>query len=124
MNFELNYQEKLIKVSSHNLSKDNMAKLASDLKSIRLNCELAEPLPPINYPALVHHSVTESTIKKKYGIKFATKRYSEMDDYERELQKIKSVTRHKKIHQNVNRRLFKMYEILPDYVIEALFIKK
>ena len=119
-----NYQDKLMKVSSHNLSKDNMAKLANNLKSIRLNCELAEPLPPINYPALVHHSVTESTIKKKYGIKYSCKKYNEMDDYEREIQKIQNITRHKKIHQNTNRKLYKMYEILPEYVIEALFIKK
>ena len=119
-----NYQEELIKVSSHNLSKDNMAKLASNLKAIRLNCETSEPLPPINYPALVHHSVAESSTKKKYGIKFSSKRNNEMDDYEREIQKIKSITRHKKIHQNTNRKLYKMYEILPGYVIEALFNKK
>ena len=118
------YQEDILRVSSINLSKDNMLKLFSDLKNIRLNSEQAKPLPPINFKALVHHSMEESNAKKKYGLRVQSKKFSQMDEYEKELYKIKTTSRHEKLNNTNNKFLYKMYEVLPEHVVDTIYAKK
>lgn len=120
------HQQNILQLSSMNLSNDNMVKLISDLKSLRMNSELTKPLPPINYKALVLHSVDEVAKKNKkkvYGINLKEKKLSDMDEYEKEMYMIRINGRHKKI-ESTNKRLFKLYDILPEYVVEAVFKKK
>ena len=119
------YQEDILRVSSINLSKDNMLKLYSDLKNIKLNSDLAKPLPPINFKTLINHSLDEGfEQKKRYGYKVQLKKFSEMDEYEKEMYKIKINTRHEKMNITNNKLLYKMYEILPEHVVETIYGKK
>ena len=118
------YQEDILRVSSINLSKDNMLKLFSDLKTIRINSEQAKPLPPINFKALVHHSLDENNEKKKFGLKLQNKKFSQMDEYEKEMYLIKTNSRHEKMNSNNNKFLYKMYEILPEHVVYTIYGKK
>ena len=118
------YQEDILRVSSINLSKDNMLKLFSDLKNIRLNSEQAKPLPPINFKALVLHSMNESHAKKQFGLKLQNKKFNQMDDYEKEMYKIKTNSRHEKMNVSNNKFLYKMYEVLPEHVVDTIYAKK
>ena len=118
------YQDDILRVSSINLSKDNMLKLFSDLKTIRINSEQAKPLPPINFKALVHHSLDETNAKKKFGIRAQNKKFSQMDEYEKEMYMIKTSSRHEKLNNSSNKLLYKMYEILPEHVVESIYGKK
>ena len=118
------YQEDILRVSSINLSKDNMLKLFSDLKNIRLNSEQAKPLPPINFKALVLHSMDESHAKKQFGLKLQNKKFSQMDEYEKEMYKIKTNSRHEKMNNSNNKFLYKMYEVLPEHVVDTIYAKK
>ena len=118
------YQEDILRVSSINLSKDNMLKLFSDLKTIRINSEQAKPLPPINFKALVHHSLDENATKKKFGIRAQNKKLSQMDEYEKEMYLIKTNSRHEKLNNSSNKLLYKMYEILPEHVVDSVYGKK
>ena len=118
------YQEDILRVSSINLSKDNMLKLFSDLKNIRLNSEQAKPLPPINFKALVLHSMDESHAKKQFGLKLQNKKFSQMDEYEKEMDKIKTNSRHEKMNNSNNKFLYKMYEVLPEHVVDTIYAKK
>ena len=118
------YQEDILRVSSINLSKDNMLKLFTDLKSIRINSEQAKPLPPINFKALIHHSIDENKEKKQFGIKIHSKKFSQMDEYEKEMYMIKTNSRHEKLNNSSNKLLYKMYEILPEHVVESVYGKK
>ena len=118
------YQENILKVSSLNLSKDNMLKLFSDLKNIRINSQQTKPLPPINFKALVHHSLDENNQKKKFGLKLKRKKFSEMDEYEKEMYMIKTNNRHERLNNSNNKFLYKMYEILPEHVVDTIYGKK
>lgn len=118
------YQDDILRVSAINTSKDYMMKLSSDLKTIRINSEQAKPLPPINFKALVHHSLDQNKRKKIYGIKANDRNYNQMDEYEKEMYKIKTSFRHKRLNTNNNKFIYKMYEILPEHVVDTLYIKK
>ena len=118
------YQDNILRVSSINLSRDNMLKLYTDLKNIKLNSELAKPLPPINFKLLVDHSLDEGNERKKYRKLGSVKKFSEMDDYEKEMYKIKINNRHEKMNITNNKLLYKMYEILPEHVVETIYGKK
>ena len=71
------YQNEVLKISQRNLSKDYMMKLFTELQSIKRDADLVKPLPPINYRALITHCFKKDDDKKK-----------EMDEYEKEYQKI------------------------------------
>ena len=123
-----NYQNKILKLSSHmNLSRDNMATLYSNLNTIKRTSENVKPLPPINYPALITHSCLQSErkgkTKKSFGL-FSQKKFNEMDDYEKELYGI-NLSKHKKntFSNDKDKRIMKLHEILPEYLIQALYNK-
>ena len=118
------YQDDILRVSAINTSKDYMMKLSSDLKTIRINSEQTKPLPPINFRALVHHSLDQNKRKKIYGIKANDRNINQMDEYEKEMYKIKTSIRHKRLNTNNNKFIYKMYEILPEHVVDTLYIKK
>ena len=123
-----NYQNSILKLSYMNLSRDYMATLYSNLNSIKRTSENVKPLPPINYPALVTHSCLQTDRKvknkKSFGIYSSQKKLSEMDDYEKELYNI-NLSKHKKyVFNNQNdKRIMKLQEILPEYLIQALYNK-
>ena len=118
------YQDDILRVSAINTSKDYMMKLSSDLKTIRINSEQTKPLPPINFKALVYHSLDQNKRKKIYGINANKRKFNEMDEYEKEMYKIKTSIRHKRLNTNNNKFIYKMYEILPEHVVDTLYIKK
>ena len=122
------YQNKILKLSCANLSRDNIAILYSNLNKIKRETEDVKPLPPINYPALITHSCLQSERKEKYkkslGISNYQKKLNEMDDYEKELYCIK-LSKHKKndFNNEKDKRIIKLHEILPEYLIQALYNK-
>ena len=118
------YQDNILRASSINLSKENMLKLSSNLKSIKINCEQIKPLPPINFRTLINHSLDEKSKKKTFGLKANQKKFKDMDDYEKEIFMIKTNMRHEKLNSSNNKLIYKMYEILPEHVVENLFAKK
>ena len=143
--FELgNYQNEVLKISQRNLSKDYMMKLFTELQFIRRDADLVKPLPPINYRALVTHcfkgdeeikktktkeskEIKESKEVKKNNNdkKTANKKVpKEMDEYEKELDDIKKNNKFKREKTTRNKRMYKIYEILPEYVVDALYKKR
>ena len=122
-----NYQDDILKVSQRNLSKDHLIKLYTELKSIKSNAEMVKPLPPINYPALILHSCNEDKKdrrKNKSKMNFDNKKFKELDDYEKELYEIKKSNEFKRAKIVRNKRLYKIYEILPEHVIDVLYKKR
>ena len=122
-----NYQDDILKVSQRNLSKDYLIKLYTELKSIKSNAEMVKPLPPINYPALILHSCNEDKKdrrKNKSKMNFDNRKYNELDDYEKELYEIKKSNEFKRAKIVRNKRLYKIYEILPEHVIDVLYKKR
>ena len=47
-----------------------------------------------------------------------------MDEYEKELYKIKTSYKYKRVKTQRNKTLYKVFEILPEYVIDALYKKR
>ena len=127
-NFELgNYQNEVLKISQRNLSKDYMMKLFTELQYIRRDADLVKPLPPINYRALVTHCFkgTEEAKKNNTDIKSVDKKkFRDMDEYEKELYNIRKNNKFKREKTKRNKRMYKIYEILPEYVIDALYKKR
>jgi hypothetical protein len=121
------YQDDILKISQRNLCKDHLYKLYSDLQSIKNNANMVRPLPPINYAALILHSCNEDNkLRRKLKSKknFENKKLKEMDDYEKELYEIKKSNELKREKFVRNNRMYKIYEILPEHVIDALYKKK
>jgi len=117
------YQDNILRLSSINLSRDNLLKLYSDLKTIRINSEEVKPLPPINFRTIITHSLTKKKKLKRGGYLPKSKKYKEMDDYEKEMYRIKVNNRHEKYLSN-NKFIYKMYEILPEHIVEKIYVKK
>ena len=120
------YQNDILKISQRNLSKDHMIKLFTELQSIKKTADLVKPLPPINYPALILHSFKEAEDRKKRISKltFEDKKYTDLDDYEKELYKIKKSNLFKREKVIRNKRIYKIYEILPEHVIDTVYKNK
>ena len=120
-----NYQNNIIKISQQKLSKDNLIKLYTNLQTIKTDAEMIKPLPPINYPALILHSFKEVDDKEKHlGSLYRSKKVKDMDEYEKELYEIKKNSTKKKTRLTRNKRINKIYEILPEYVVDAVFKNK
>ena len=114
------YQDNIVKISGRHLSKENMMRFINELKGIRTSAEIVKPLPPINFPALIIHTLKESETTKKEN---TNKKYSEMDDYEKELYKIKETNKKSKIlyKRDLNMKgLFKIYDLMPQYLVDAV----
>lgn len=117
------YQDDILRLSSMNLCRDNLLKLYSDLRSIRINSNKVKPLPPINFISLINHSLNKNKKTKNRGFLPRNKKYQDMDEYEKELYNIKKNSKPEKIHTN-NRTLYKMYEILPEHLVDKIYVKK
>ena len=114
------YQDNIVKISGKHLSKENMMRFINELKDIRTTAEVVKPLPPVNFPALIIHTLKENEEDKKTN---NNKRYSEMDDYEKELYKIKETDKKNKIlyKRDVNmKKIFKIYDLMPQYLVDAI----
>lgn len=119
------YQNEVLKVSQRNLSKDYMMKLFTDLQFIKRDADLVKPLPPINYRALVTHCFKGSDDRKKLEQNsLDMKGNKNMDEYEKELYLIKKNFTFKREKTKRNKRMYKIYEILPEYVIDAVYKKR
>ena len=118
------YQDDILRLSSLNLCKDNLLKLYTDLRNLRLNSEETKPLPPINFQSLINHSLNQKKKVKKKGFIERNKKFKDMDEYEKEMYKIKTNSRHNKIYSNNNKFLYRMYEILPEHVVDTIYVKK
>ena len=121
-----NYQNDILKVAQRNLCKDHMFKLFTELQSIKKNAEMVKPLPPINYPALIIHSFKEVDDRKMHKTKISleNKKYKDMDDYEKELYNIRKSNSFKRVKIERNKRMYKIYEILPEHVVDTLYKNK
>ena len=117
------YQNEVLKVSQRNLSRDYMIKLFTELQFIKRDADLVKPLPPINYRALVTHCF-KGDGKKKQEISVDNKGFKNMDEYEKELYMIKKNNTFRREKTKRNKRMYKIYEILPEYVIDALYKKR
>ena len=114
------YQDNIVKISGKHLSKENMMRFINELKEIRTTAEVVKPLPPVNFPALIIHTLKENEEDKKTN---NNKRYSEMDDYEKELYKIKETDKKNKIlyKRDINmKKIFKIYDLMPQYLVDAI----
>ena len=114
------YQDNIIKISGNHLSKNSMKRFISELNGIRKSAEMIKPLPPINFPLLIIHSLKENENKEKKQIE--NKRYAEMGEYQKEINKIKRSSIKDKVlfRRNENNELFKSYNCVPEYIINAL----
>ena len=117
------YQEDILRLSSLNLCRDHLLRLYTDLKNLRLISEEVKPLPPINFRSLINHSLDNRKKVKFRGFMPKNKRFKDMDEYEKELYKIKVNSKHEKMRSN-NKFLYRMYEILPEHLVEKMYIKK
>ena len=116
------HQNQLLSAST-NLSRDNVLKLFSDLKSIRIITEQIKPLPPINYKSLYNHSLREAEMKRdRYSMRNFYKIHKTKDDYELEQEEI-AKTRYGRVIKE-NPAMFKIYQILPEHVVDAIYKKK
>ena len=125
--FELdNYQNNILKISQRKLSRDNLIRLYTELQTIKTDAEMIKPLPPINYPALVVHSFKEVDDREKHKpiISYENKKLKDMDEYEKELFIIKKSNKFKKAKNVRNKRLYKIFEILPEHVVDVVFKNK
>ena len=117
------YQEDILRLSSLNLCRDNLLRLYTDLRNLRINSEEVKPLPPINFRSLINHSLENRKKVKTKGFMPKNKRFKDMDEYEKELYKIKVNSKHEKMRAN-NKFLYRMYEILPEHLVEKMYVKK
>ena len=117
------YQEDILRLSSLNLCRDNLLRLYTDLKNLRMKTEEVKPLPPINFRSLINHSLDNRKKVKTKGFMPRNKRFKDLDEYEKELYKIKVNSKHEKMRSN-NKFLFRMYEILPEHLVEKMYVKK
>ena len=120
------YQNRILKLSQRKLSREHLVKLYSELQTIKNNAELVKPLPPINYPALVIHSFKEVENRRKHigNLYNEGKNYDNMDEYEKEMYEIKNSNNKKRVKIFRNKRMYKIYEVLPEYVVDVIFKKK
>ena len=117
------YQDDILRLSSLNLCRDNLLKLYTDLKNLRINSEQVKPLPPINFRSLITHSLENKKKTKNKGFLPKSKKFKDMDEYEKEMYKIKVNSKHEKLKSN-NKFLYRMYEILPEHLVEKMYVKK
>ena len=103
-----------------------MIKLFTELQSIKRAADMVKPLPPINYPALILHSFKELENKRRniFKISFEDKKLEDMDDYEKEIYQIKKSNLFKREKVVRNKRIYKIYEILPEHVIDTVYRKR
>ena len=113
------YQNRILKISNKNLSRDNLTRLYTELRIINQKVSNIKPLPPINYPALIRYSFKQVEEKGKI-IKTRKKLFKNMDEYEKELYEIEKSKVKKRKTINSNKKLFQIYAVLPEYVIDVL----
>lgn len=121
------YQDKIMEINQYNLCDDNMNGLYKRLKHLRINTEDAKPLPPVNFSALIHYSFEKEREKKKkiYSKPWlGTKKTEPTNDYERELEKVTKLKHSIKINRREDMAMYKILDILPVHVKEALIKNK
>ena len=114
------YHNKLLQLSV-NVDKANLIKLNKTLRNIRVESSQVQPLPPLNYKALVEHSKNEikkELTKYRISLKMSLLMNAIKDEYEIDLEKERrTYVRPMKETANIKR----MYEILPEYIVNVFF---
>lgn len=121
------HQNKLLNISS-NLSKENLIRLYTEFKNIKAASEVVKPLPPVNFKLIIDHSKEESKKnknpknKKNVPLKEILNQKKEKDPFEEEMMNIK--LNQTSLLKKENPALLKVFYILPEYLVEALLLKK
>ena len=121
-----NYQNNILKISQRKLSRDNLIKLYTELQTIKTEANMIKPLPPINFPALVVHSFKEvdDKIRHRATLSYENKKLKDMDEYEKELYQIHKSNFFKRAKIVRNKRLYKIFEVLPEHIVDVVFKNK
>ena len=117
------YQNNLINAST-NLSKENILKLYTKLKQVNNISNTIHPLPPVNFDIIYKHSYKENEKlknKAKISLKDELNQNKELDEFELEQININK-GKYLKL-QKENPVLYKIYQILPEHVIDVLYKK-
>ncbi len=117
------YQNQLLSVSS-NLSRENVLRLYTNFKSLKNQTNIIHPLPPINFNAIYEHSYRETLkgkSKERKSLKYELNGKKELDEFEIEQANINK-GKYLKINKE-NPVMYKIYQILPEHVIEVLYTK-
>ena len=117
------YQNQLLSVSS-NLSRENVLRLYTNFKSLKNQTNIIHPLPPINFNAIYEHSYRETLkgkSKERKSLKYELNGKKELDEFEIEQANINK-GKYLKINKE-NPVMYKIYQILPEHVIEVLYKK-
>lgn len=111
------YQSRLLNISS-NLSRDNLLKLYTELKTIKNSIEVVKPLPPVNFKKIIEHSKKEFRRKNRIVLKGR----EEKDAFEVEMENFKKNSKRKLKKEDPV--LIKAFSILPEYLVNVLVKKK
>ena len=111
------YQSRLLNISS-NLSRDNLLKLYTELKTIKNSIEVVKPLPPVNFKKIIEHSKKEFRRKNRIVLKGR----EEKDAFEIEMENCKKNSKRKLKKEDP--ALIKAFSILPEYLVNVLVKKK
>ena len=87
---------------------------------------MIKPLPPINFPALVFHSFKEvdDKVRRRTTLSYENKKLKDMDEYEKELYQIQKSNFFKRAKIVRNKRLYKIFEVLPEHIVDVVFKNK
>ncbi len=115
------YQNQLLNAST-NLSRENILRLYTNFKSLKTMTDTIHPLPPVNFDAIYRHSYRENEKKIRQSLKNEINNKQELDEFELEQAHINKGKYLKLTKENPT--MYKIYQILPEHVIDALYKKK
>ena len=114
------HQSKLLSISS-NLSRDNLLKLYTELKTIKASTEVVKPLPPVNFKKIIAHSKKEYQRKNRIVLR-GKEVNKEKDAFEIEMENFKMNSKRKLKKEDP--AMIKAFSILPEYLVDILVKKK
>ena len=120
--FDLPDYQNLLLNASTNLSRENILRLYTKFKSLKSMTDTIHPLPPVNFDAIYRHSYRENEKKVRQSLKNEINNKQELDEFELEQANINKGKYLRLTKENP--AMFKIYQILPEHVIDALYKKK
>ena len=115
------YQNQLLNAST-NLSRENILRLYTNFKSLKRMTDTIHPLPPVNFDAIYKHSYKQNEKKVRQSLKNEINNKQELDEFELEQANINKGKYLKLTKENPT--MYKIYQILPEHVIDVLYKKK
>ena len=120
--FDLPDYQNLLLNASTNLSRENILRLYTNFKSLKRMTDTIHPLPPVNFDAIYRHSYKENEKKIRQSLKSQLNNKQELDEFELEQANINKGKYLRLTKENPT--MYKIYQILPEHVIDALYKKK